>query len=80
MQIVGNFKIVDNNAEPFSGRSNSKSGPKDPERKEKIEFAKSLDGSLQDIADAVNKKFGTKYVKSTIGEWLKPFKGEASDK
>jgi hypothetical protein len=80
LSTIGNFKIVDNNAEPFSGRSNSKSGPKDPERKEKIEFAKSLDGSLQDIADAVNKKFGTKYVKSTIGEWLKPFKGEASDK
>jgi hypothetical protein len=61
-------------------RNNSKSGPKDRDRQAKIDLAKSTNGSLQDKADAANAKFGTTYVKSTVGEWLKPFKGEASEK
>jgi hypothetical protein len=61
-------------------KRNTKSGPKDLDRQAKIDFAKSIEGSLQDKANAVNAKFGTAYVKSTVGEWLKPFRGEASDK
>lgn len=66
----GNFQVTEN-VERFKGR-NSKSGPKtDPERQAKIDFAKSVDGSLQDKTDAVNKQFGTKHGRSTVHEWLK---------
>jgi len=76
---VGNFQVTEN-VERFKGRNN-KSGPKDLDRQAKIDFAKSLDDgsrSIQDIRIEVNNRFGTSHVKSTIGEWLEPFKGEAS--
>ena len=60
-------------------RNTSKSGPKDSDRQAKIDFAKSIEGSLQDKVDAVNVKFGSDHGRSTIGKWLKPFKGEASE-
>src|SRR5262249_2665746 len=69
---LGNFQVTEN-VQRFKGRNN-KSGPKDPDRQAKIEYAKRLDDgsrSLQDLADAVNLRFGTNYVKSTISEWLK---------
>jgi hypothetical protein len=67
---TGNFQVTEN-VEPFKGR-NSKSGPKDdPARQSKIDFAKSVDGSYQEKAAAVNEKFGSKHSKSTISEWLK---------
>lgn len=69
---IGNFQVTEN-VERFKGRNN-KSGPKnDPDRQAKIDFAKSLDGSLQDKATAVNEKFGSKHSKSTVSEWLKGF-------
>lgn len=55
-------------------RRNNKSGPKlDPDRQAKIDFAKSVDGSYQDKADAVNEKFGSKHSKSTVSGWFKEF-------
>jgi AAA domain len=39
----------------------------------KIDYAKTIDGSLQNKADAVNKKFGSEHSKSTISGWLKTF-------
>jgi hypothetical protein len=77
---IGNFQVTEN-VEKFKGR-NGKSGPKDPDRKAKIEFAKSVDDgerSLQDITDAINMKFGTTHVKSTVSEWLKNAKPFDSD-
>lgn len=51
---------------------NNKPGPKpDPDRQAKIKFASSVDGSVQDKADAVNAKFGSKHSKSTVAAWLK---------
>jgi AAA domain len=77
---TGNFKVVNANAEPFKGRNNQ-SGPKDdPDKQAKIDFAKSIEGSNQEKADAVNEKFGSEHPKETIRKWLKPFKGEASNK
>lgn len=70
---TGNFRVVNAGAEKFSGR-NSKSGPKaDPLLKEKIELARSTPGSLQDKVNAINEKFGSDHVASTIGRWLKGF-------
>lgn len=67
---IGNFQVTEN-VERFKGRNN-KPGPRtDPDRQAKIDFAKSLDGSLQVKADAVNEKFGSKHSKSTVSEWLK---------
>ncbi len=69
---VGNFQVTEN-VERFKGRNN-KSGPKsDPDKQAKIEFAKSVEGSFQQKADAVNAKFNTKHVKSTISDWMKEF-------
>jgi hypothetical protein len=72
---TGDLKLV---VSPGTGtplreqRRNSKSGPKaDPERQAKIDFVKGLDGSLQDKVEAMNEKFGSNHVKSTVGEWLK---------
>jgi RecA-family ATPase len=68
----GNFQVTEN-VERFKGR-NSKSGPKDdPERQAKIEFAKNVDGSLQEKADALNERFGTKHSKSFVHGLLKEF-------
>jgi len=52
----------------------AKPGPKaDPDKQAKIDFAKSVDGSYQQKAKAVNQKFGTKHSKSTVSGWLKEF-------
>jgi hypothetical protein len=67
---TGNFKVVDANAEKFRGKGGA---PVDSLKQEKIEFARSLEGSLQDKADAVNEKFASNHTKSTIHEWLKAF-------
>jgi len=77
---TGNFKVVNANAEPFKGR-NHQSGPKeDPEKQQKIDFAKTIDGSLQDKVKAVNEKYGSKHDRSTMSKWLNEskFKGEAT--
>jgi hypothetical protein len=47
--------------------------PIDPDKQRKIEYARSVEGSLQDRASAVNAKFGSKHSKSTVSEWLKEF-------
>jgi hypothetical protein len=53
-------------------RRNDKTGRKsDPERQAKIDFAKSIDGSLQDKVKALNAHFCSKHAKSTVSEWLK---------
>jgi hypothetical protein len=71
----GNFKVIDANASPRTAGAKV-----DPEKQMKIDFARSVSGSLQEKAEAVNNKFGSKHSKSTISEWLKEttFKGEAS--
>ncbi len=82
---TGNFRVVDDNAEPFTGGGVNKPGPKeDPRKEEKIRYAKSVDGSGQVKTDAVNAKFGSKHGRRTIERWLEetlPFdtnKGEAT--
>lgn len=73
----GNFQVTEN-VERFKGRNN-KPGPKsNPDKQAKIDFAKSVDGSYQQRADAVNEKFGTNHSKSTIAEWCKDFDEEKS--
>ena len=50
--------------------------------KQKIDFARSVGGSLQDMADAVNEKFGSDHDKSTILRWMKnaePFDSNQGD-
>jgi hypothetical protein len=69
---IGNFQVTEN-VERFKGRNTVKGRPTDPEKQAKIDFAKSIDGSLQVKADAVIEKFGGKCSKSTISEWLKEF-------
>jgi hypothetical protein len=50
----------------------AKAGPKaDPDLQTKIDLARITTGSLQDKADAVNRKFGTNHDRSTISRWLK---------
>lgn len=73
LSTIGNFKVVDANAEPFTGVGKKTGRPADSEKQQKIEFARTLQGSLQDKADAVNAKFGSDHKKSTICEWLKIF-------
>ena len=52
----------------------AKPGPKtDPNKQAKIDFAKSVGGSLQDKAAAVNKEFGSTHVPSTIKRWFEEF-------
>lgn len=65
---IGNFKVIDVNAEPrTAGR------PENSLKQQKIDFARTVNGSMQERADAVNSKFGSKHSKSTIHEWLKDF-------
>lgn len=53
-------------------RTNSKPGPKaDSERQAKVDFAKNTPGSLQDKADAINGRFGSKHSKSYVSGLLK---------
>ena len=67
---IGNFKVIDADAEPFSG-VDKKPGPKeDPEKQQKIDFAKTIDGSGQEKTDAVNAKFSSKHGRRTIERWL----------
>lgn len=63
---AGNFKVIDANAEPRKGGA-----AVDSLKKQKINYARSVEGSMQQKADAVNEKFGSKHSKSTMSEWLK---------
>jgi len=67
---TGNFKVVDANAEKFKGKGGA---PGDALKQQKIDFARSVDGSYQEKTDAVNVKFGTKHDRSTICKWLQSF-------
>jgi AAA domain len=56
----------------------TKTGPKtDLDRQAKIAYAKSVEGSMQDKAVAVNEKFGTQHSRSTIHDWLTPFDADS---
>jgi hypothetical protein len=72
---MGNFQVTEN-VERFKGRNPVKGRPADPDRQAKIDFAKSIDGSLQGIANAVNEKFGSSHDRSTMSKWLKEFDGD----
>jgi hypothetical protein len=70
LSTISNFGIIDNNAGEWEG--NAKSGRKeDSQKKEKVAYARTIQGSLQAKADAVNEKFDSDHPKSTIGTWLK---------
>jgi hypothetical protein len=45
--------------------------PQTPDKQLKIEYARTIEGSLQAKADAVNEKFGSEHDKATISKWLK---------
>jgi hypothetical protein len=62
---TGNFKVLDANATPRTAGKKA-----DEDKQLKIEFARSVSGSLQEKADAVNEKFGSTHSKSTISRWL----------
>ena len=71
---TGNFKVVDADAAPRKAGS-----PGDDKKKEKVQFALTLDGSYQQKADAINERFGTRHDRSTVRKWLKepqPFDAE----
>jgi hypothetical protein len=67
----GDMRLV---VQPGTGtplKQQRKQGRKeDPGKQQKIDFAKSIEGSLQQKADAVNAKFGSEHSKSTISGWL----------
>jgi hypothetical protein len=65
---TGNFKVVEVNAAPYKSKAGA---PGDSKKQQKIDFARSVEGSMQEKADAVNTQFGTKHGRSTIYEWLK---------
>ncbi len=67
---IGNFQVTEN-VERFKGRNPVKGRTGDPDKQAKIDFARSVDGSLQEKADAVEKQFGIKHDRSTISKWLK---------
>ena len=71
---TGDLKLV---VPPGTGtplREQRRNRPKiDSAKQAKIDFAKSVDGSLQDKVNAVNEKFGSKHGRSTIADWLKEF-------
>jgi hypothetical protein len=70
---TGNFHIENANAAPRTGKAGA---PADPQKQQKLEFARTVEGSLKEKADAVNEKFGTKHDRGTIHKWLKPFETE----
>jgi hypothetical protein len=60
----------------FRHRSDIENGklggrPGDPLKQQKITFARTIEGSYQEKADAVNVKFGGTHNKSTIRRWLR---------
>jgi hypothetical protein len=67
---TGNFKVVETDAAPFKGKAGA---PNDSLKQQKIDFAKSIEGSMQEKADAVNKQFGSNHGKGTIHKWLADF-------
>jgi AAA domain len=68
----GDMRLVVHPGKGTPLKEQRKAGRKaDPDKQQKIEFARSVEGSLQDKADAVNAKFGKQHDPSTIGKWLK---------
>jgi len=65
---IGNFFGETTSAEPFKGKTAGKKA--DPNKQAKIDFAKTIDGTHQQIVDAVNAKFGSQHDRSTITKWL----------
>jgi len=76
---VGNFQVTEN-VERFKGRNTEKGRPSDPDKQAKIDFANSLEGSLQEKADAIEAQFGVKHDRSTISKWLKDNKFDQNKK
>jgi hypothetical protein len=68
---------------PLREQRRNKSGPKgDPDKQAKIEFVRErVDSgcSLTKATEEANQKFDSKHGVSTFSEWLKPFKGEATN-
>ena len=52
----------------------------DPDKQQKIDFARTVEGSLQEKAEAVNAKFGSGHDKSTIRKWLQTFDSDKGEK
>lgn len=67
---TGNFQVTEN-VERFKGRNPVKGRPVDPDRQAKIDFANSVEGSLDVKRVAVIEKFGGTCSKSTMSEWMK---------
>jgi hypothetical protein len=67
---AGNFYVTEN-VERFKGRNPTRGRPVDPDKQAKLDFAKTVPGTYQDKAKAVNEKFVTKHDESTIRKWFK---------
>ena len=65
----GDMRLVVHPGKGTPLKEQRKAGRKaDPDKQQKIEFARSVEGSLQDKADAVSAKFGKQHDPSTIGK------------
>jgi AAA domain-containing protein len=76
LSTIGNFKVVDANAEPRTGKVGA---PGDSLKQQKIDFLRTLSGSNQEKVEQLNMKFGTKHDRSIVSKWLPSFKGEATN-
>ena len=69
---TGDLKLVVHPGQGTPLNKQRKHGRKDdPEKQQKTDFAKSVEGSLEEKIDAVNEKFGSTHNKATLCRWLK---------
>jgi hypothetical protein len=66
---IGNFQVTEN-VERFKGRNPVNGRPEDVEKQAKLDFARTVEGTLHDQVAAVNEKFGSKHSKSTLSRWI----------
>jgi AAA domain len=69
LSTIGNFKVVNANAETYAGKK-QEGKPEDPAKQQKIDFARKVEGSWQEKADAVNSEFKSAHDRSTIKRWV----------
>lgn len=66
---VGNFQVTEN-VDRFKGRNSVNGRPEDIEKQAKLDFALTIEGTLQEQVEAVNARFGSKHSKSTLSRWV----------
>lgn len=75
----GHFPVCQKPGEVRIENTTGAGHPDDPDKKAKLEFLSRTQGTLQEVTDRLNTKFGSKHSRSTIYKWQQELKERTFD-